>query len=156
VRQGAYSVRTMSRQELDLAVDWAAAEGWNPGLHDANCFYAIDPNGFLIGLLETNRLPCCGLINTLASSGSVISVPVLLMLGLSLLEANATRRRFRRRLFGNSHRLCAPQSSARRFAGRPASVPALSHSYSPTCSSFRQPTAAASCVWRIRGNRPRC
>jgi hypothetical protein len=81
----------MSRQELDLAVDWAAAEGWNPGLHDANCFYAIDPNGFLIGLLETNRLPCCGLINTLASSGSVISVPVLLMLGLSLLEANATR-----------------------------------------------------------------
>ena len=59
----------MSRQELDLAVDWAAAEGWNPGLHDANCFYAIDPNGFLIGLLETNRLPCCGLINTLASSG---------------------------------------------------------------------------------------
>ena len=88
----------MSRQELDLAVDWAAAEGWNPGLHDANCFYAIDPNGFLIGLLETNRLPCCGLINTLASSGSVISVPVLLMLGLSLLEANATRRRFRRRL----------------------------------------------------------
>jgi len=105
----------MSRQELDLAVDWAAAEGWNPGLHDANCFYAIDPNGFLIGLLETNRLPCCGLINTLASSGSVISVPVLLMLGLSLLEANATRRRFRRRLFGNSHRLCAPQSSARLF-----------------------------------------
>ena len=81
-------------------------------LHDANCFYAIDPNGFLIGLLETNRLPCCGLINTLASSGSVISVPVLLMLGLSLLEANATRRRFRRRLFGNSHRLCAPQSSS--------------------------------------------
>jgi len=35
----------MSRQELDLAVDWAAAEGWNPGLHDANCFYAIDPTG---------------------------------------------------------------------------------------------------------------
>ena len=41
----------MSRQEVDLAVDWAAAEGWNPGLHDANCFYATDPNGFLIGLL---------------------------------------------------------------------------------------------------------
>ena len=41
----------MSRQEVDLAVNWAAAEGWNPGLHDANCFYAADPDGFLIGLL---------------------------------------------------------------------------------------------------------
>jgi GNAT superfamily N-acetyltransferase len=41
----------MDRHEVDLAVDWAAAEGWNPGLHDANCFYAADPDGFLIGLL---------------------------------------------------------------------------------------------------------
>jgi len=41
----------MTRQELDIAVDWAAAEGWNPGLYDADCFYAADPNGFLIGLL---------------------------------------------------------------------------------------------------------
>jgi len=40
----------MTRQELDIAVAWAAAEGWNPGLHDADCFYAADPNGFLIGL----------------------------------------------------------------------------------------------------------
>ena len=46
-----YTIRTMSRQEVDMAVDWAAAEGWNPGWHDADCFYAADPNGFLIGLL---------------------------------------------------------------------------------------------------------
>ena len=49
--QDACNVRTMSRQEIDLAVDWAAAEGWNPGLHDANCFYAADAGGFLVGLL---------------------------------------------------------------------------------------------------------
>ena len=36
-------VRTMSRDEIDLAVDWAAAEGWNPGLQDADCFYTADP-----------------------------------------------------------------------------------------------------------------
>ncbi|HLA33082.1 MAG TPA: GNAT family N-acetyltransferase, partial [Pseudomonas sp.] len=30
----------MTRAEVDLAIDWAAAEGWNPGLHDADCFYA--------------------------------------------------------------------------------------------------------------------
>jgi GNAT superfamily N-acetyltransferase len=45
-----YRVRVMSRQELDIAVDWAAAEGWNPGLYDADCFHAADPNGFFIGL----------------------------------------------------------------------------------------------------------
>ncbi|NQD96193.1 GNAT family N-acetyltransferase [Pseudomonas sp. CrR25] len=41
----------MRRAEVDIAIDWAAAEGWNPGLHDANCFYAADPHGFLVGLL---------------------------------------------------------------------------------------------------------
>lgn len=47
-----YQIRTMTRAEVDIAVDWAAAEGWNPGLHDADCFYAADPDGFLIGLLD--------------------------------------------------------------------------------------------------------
>ena len=46
-----YTIRAMTRQEVDIAIDWAAAEGWNPGLYDANCFYVADPNGFLIGLL---------------------------------------------------------------------------------------------------------
>ena len=35
-----------------MAVDWAAAEAWNPGLHDAACFHAADPEGFLVGLLN--------------------------------------------------------------------------------------------------------
>lgn len=46
-----YTIRPMVRQEVDIAVDWAAVEGWNPGLHDADCFYAADPNGFFIGLI---------------------------------------------------------------------------------------------------------
>jgi len=45
-----YIIREMTRQEVDIAVDWAAAEGWNPGLNDADCFYAADPNAFLVGL----------------------------------------------------------------------------------------------------------
>jgi hypothetical protein len=28
-------------------IDWAAAEGWNRGLHDAAAFQAADPDGFL-------------------------------------------------------------------------------------------------------------
>lgn len=47
-----YTMRTMTRDEVDMAVDWAAAEGWNPGLHDAGCFHAADAGGFLVGLLD--------------------------------------------------------------------------------------------------------
>ena len=47
-----YTIHTMTREQLDIAVEWAAAEGWNPGLHDADCYYAADPNGFLMGFLD--------------------------------------------------------------------------------------------------------
>ncbi len=47
-----YEIRTMKREEIDLAVEWAAQEGWNPGLHDADCFYRADAKGFSIGLLN--------------------------------------------------------------------------------------------------------
>ena len=47
-----YRIRTMSPREVDTAVEWAAAEGWNPGWHDGACFRAADPNGFLVGLLD--------------------------------------------------------------------------------------------------------
>lgn len=44
-----WSIRTMSRDDLSLALDWAAAEGWNPGLADATPFQVTDPTGFLMG-----------------------------------------------------------------------------------------------------------
>lgn len=46
-----YQIETMSRAELDLVVSWAAAEGWEPGLHDADCYHHCDPHGFLLGRL---------------------------------------------------------------------------------------------------------
>mgnify|MGYP001794986452 CR=1 FL=1 len=46
-----YTIKPMTRDNLALAVEWAAAEGWNPGLHDVDYFYAADPNGFLMGFL---------------------------------------------------------------------------------------------------------
>ena len=42
----------MSLSHVEVAIDWAAAEGWNPGLHDAQCFFAIDPRGFYMGMLD--------------------------------------------------------------------------------------------------------
>jgi predicted N-acetyltransferase YhbS len=48
----------MRREELPLALDWAAAEGWNPGLADAACFLAADPDGFLIADLAGEAVGC--------------------------------------------------------------------------------------------------
>ena len=45
-------IRTMARADVDLAIEWAAAEGWNPGLNDAACFHAADPEGFLLGSVD--------------------------------------------------------------------------------------------------------
>ena len=47
-----FHIRPMSRIEFDLALDWAALEGWNPGLMDAEPFSSVDPQGLLIGLLD--------------------------------------------------------------------------------------------------------
>ena len=41
----------MNRKEVDIAIEWAAKEGWNPGLHDADCYFTADPDGFFLGLL---------------------------------------------------------------------------------------------------------
>ena len=46
-----YHIRTLQPGEIDTAVDWAAAEGWNPGVYDAKCFQAADPHGFLGGFI---------------------------------------------------------------------------------------------------------
>ena len=53
-KTGRYRIRAMTRQQVVTAIEWAAAEGWNPGLHDAPCFHAADPSGFLVGLLDGN------------------------------------------------------------------------------------------------------
>jgi hypothetical protein len=45
------TIRVMNGRDIALAGDWAAAEGWNPGLQDAACFAAVDPDGFHIGEL---------------------------------------------------------------------------------------------------------
>ena len=45
-------IRVMRPDEIALAADWAAAEGWNPGLADAACFVTVDPEGFFIGELD--------------------------------------------------------------------------------------------------------
>jgi GNAT superfamily N-acetyltransferase len=40
-------IRPLTRAEFDIAVEWAAVEGWNPGLGDAGLFWNTDPDGYL-------------------------------------------------------------------------------------------------------------
>lgn len=47
-----YVIRRMHPNELQIAINWAEEEGWNPGLHDAATFFKADPQGFFIGLLD--------------------------------------------------------------------------------------------------------
>ncbi|MDJ0554210.1 MAG: GNAT family N-acetyltransferase [Microcoleaceae cyanobacterium MO_207.B10] len=53
-----FLVRTMTITDLKLALSWAADEGWNPGIDDANNFYVADPKGFLIGELNGQPISC--------------------------------------------------------------------------------------------------
>ena len=58
-----FQIRTMRREELAFAIELAAREGWNPGLHDADCFFAADPGGLLIGELAGEPVGCISAVS---------------------------------------------------------------------------------------------
>ena len=64
---GKFIIRQMDREDFNLALDWALKEGWNPGLHDGNCFYYTDPHGFFIGQINDEPVGC---ISAVAYDGS--------------------------------------------------------------------------------------
>lgn len=53
-----FVVKTMERQDLDVAMQWASLEGWNPGLNDADSFYHADPSGFFAGFASGVTIAC--------------------------------------------------------------------------------------------------
>jgi GNAT superfamily N-acetyltransferase len=46
------NIRQMTREELHTLVEWAALEGWNPGLNDTEVFWATDPEGFVAAEID--------------------------------------------------------------------------------------------------------
>ncbi len=73
-----FLVRTMNRREVETAVDWAAEEGWNPGIHDAEPFYAADPGGFFVGELDGEPIGSVSVVNyggTFAFAGLYVLKP---------------------------------------------------------------------------------
>ena len=61
----------MNRTELDFAIELAASEGWNPGLHDADCFYAADNGGFFMGMLGDEPIACLSAVKYSDSFGFI-------------------------------------------------------------------------------------
>jgi ribosomal protein S18 acetylase RimI-like enzyme len=58
-----FTIRPMRADEIALGADWAAAEGWNPGLNDAPCFATVDAAGFLIGELDREPAATISCVN---------------------------------------------------------------------------------------------
>jgi GNAT superfamily N-acetyltransferase len=62
-RNDPFTIRVMTATDITLAGDWAAAEGWNPGLNDAACFSTVDPDGFHIGELYGAAVSTISVVN---------------------------------------------------------------------------------------------
>jgi RimJ/RimL family protein N-acetyltransferase len=56
-------IRNLRPEEISIAIDWAAAEGWNPGLRDAACFAIPDANGFFIGEIDGEPVATVSCVN---------------------------------------------------------------------------------------------
>jgi GNAT superfamily N-acetyltransferase len=50
------NIRQMTRDELNTLVEWAAREGWNPGLDDAEVFWGTDPEGFVSAEIDAELI----------------------------------------------------------------------------------------------------
>ncbi len=55
------TTRQLTEDEVRVAVEWAAMEGWNPGLQDAATFYAADPSAFWGSFLDDELAACVSL-----------------------------------------------------------------------------------------------
>src|SRR4051812_26841802 len=56
-------IRNLRPEEISIAIDWAAAEGWNPGLADAACFAIPDAQGFFVGEIDGEPVATISCVN---------------------------------------------------------------------------------------------
>lgn len=71
MKEPTVTVDRMGRDDVDLAVAWAAREGWNPGLHDAESFYHADPSGFFKAEVDGELAGCISAVAYDATFGFV-------------------------------------------------------------------------------------
>ncbi|UWQ89958.1 GNAT family N-acetyltransferase [Rhodobacteraceae bacterium M382] len=58
-----FDIRVMGIRDVARAVDWAAAEGWNPGHQDAACFAWVDRAGFWGGWIGDEMVAAISVVN---------------------------------------------------------------------------------------------
>ena len=80
-----FKINRMTADQVQIAIDWAAREGWNPGIHDAELFYHADPNGFFIGTFENQPV---------AVGNAVVYDDEFAFCGLYIVEPGYRRRGF--------------------------------------------------------------
>ena len=96
-------VRVATADELAIAIRWAAQEGWNPGRNDAKCFYAADPEGFYVGLLDGEPVATISAVvydDSFAFAGFYITRPDLRMRGFGFRMRRAATRHMGPRTVG--------------------------------------------------------
>lgn len=65
------AVRNMTREELPWALNLAAEEGWNPGLSDADPFFAADHEGFFVAEKDGAFVGCISAVRYGAGFGFI-------------------------------------------------------------------------------------
>lgn len=58
----AVTFRRLNRAEAPVMAEWAAREGWNPGLHDVEAFWAQDPDGFWGAEVDDELVGCASAV----------------------------------------------------------------------------------------------
>lgn len=57
------TIAPMGLPDLDMVLDWAAEEGWNPGLDDARAFHAADTQGFFLTRVKGEPVAAISVVN---------------------------------------------------------------------------------------------
>ncbi len=86
------TIRRMTIGDLARVLDWAAAEGWNPGLEDATAFLAADPDGFFVKEVDGQPVAAISVVNlddSFAFLGLYLCLPAFRGRGFGLAVWNA-------------------------------------------------------------------
>jgi hypothetical protein len=118
----AFEIGTASATDVALMAQWAAAEGWNPGITDAQAFVVADPRGFLIGRLDGEPVTCISVVRygkAFGFLGMYIARPDARGRGLGFRTWQAGMARLARRTVALDG-VVAQQDNYRRSGFRPA------------------------------------